>query len=164
MADKLTTGGIITAAAGISVKTFTIGTSAAFGATNAATLPAGYAVSEMIISGGVTYAMADDGANSIMLRSKITALAWSQVALDAGKLNRGLAAASGKLISRNKTDNSLWSYTDVFAAAGPALTGPAEAFIVGINLETGNANNVVIQWTGITECPDLGKVHDADLP
>lgn len=153
VADKLTTGGIITAAAGTAVKTFTIGTSAAFSATNAATLPAGYAVSEMIISGGVTYAMADDGTNSIMLRSKITALAWSQVALDAGKLNRGLAAASGKLISRNKTDNSLWSYTDVFAAAGPALTGPAEAFIVGVNLETGNANNVVFQWTGITGAP-----------
>jgi hypothetical protein len=156
VADKLTTGGIITATAGTAVKTFTIGTSTAFSATNAATLPAGYAVSEMISSGNVTnviYAMADNGSDSVMLRSKITATAWSQVALDAGKLHRGLAAASGKLISRNKTDNSLWSYTDVFAAAGPTLVGPAEAFIVGINLETGFANNVVFQWTGITSAP-----------
>ncbi len=153
-ADKLTTGGVITAVgqgAAAAVKTFTIGTSAAFGA-NVATLSAGYSASGMDRSGTVIYIMSDDGVNSEMLRSKITAAAWTKPAAAANQL-RGIVAAGGKLMSRNKTDSSIWSYTDVFAAAGPTLTGPAEAFVVGMNLETGNANNVVFQWTAVANAP-----------
>jgi hypothetical protein len=66
----------------------------------------------------------------------------------------GLIAGTGGLLwSLNSEDNSIWSYTEIMAAAGPALALPADKAVIPINIETGGANNVVVQWTAIAGSP-----------
>lgn len=165
IADKLSAGGVITAVAGTAVKTYTIGTSAAYGAVNAATLDAGYVATGIVINGGVTYIMTNNGTDSAMWRSKITSLAWSKVTSTAnlGTDPTGLAAGTGGLLwAVNTEDNSIWSYTEIMAAAGPALSLPADKAVVPINIETGFANAVVIQWTPIANSP-VGTLYNMQI-
>jgi hypothetical protein len=165
-ADKLTAGGIITAVAGTAVKTFTIGTSTAFGTLNAATLSTGYAAKGIALNGGVTYVVSNNGTDTEMWRSKITSLAWSKVTSTAnlGMAPKALAVGTGGLLrAANSEDGSIWSYTEVMAAAGPTLTLPAANAIVDVNPGTGNANNVVVQWTAIPNSPPTGVTYNLQL-
>jgi len=142
------------------VKQFTIGTSTAFGAA-VGTLAAPYAATGAALSGGVVYVVASNGTDSTMFRSKITAAAWTSPTSTANLF--GLAVASGKLMSMNTEDLSIWSYTDVFAAVGPAVTAPAAGYLVGMNMETGFANNVVFQWTAVANSPATGVTYNLQI-
>jgi hypothetical protein len=105
----------------------------------------------IVLSGGVTYVMTANTTDSAMLRSKITNASWSSTASTASL--DGLVAAGGNLLSLNTEDNSIWSFTEIFAAAGPKFSLPAAGALIPINVETGKANEVVFQWTAITGSP-----------
>jgi len=154
-ADKLTTGGVITAITGSAVNQFTIGTSVAFASKQAAT----FTLDSVVINSGVTYAMSNNGTDSIMYRSPITAATWGSQASTATFM--GLTSG-GTLYIANTEDNWIYAFTDVFAAAGPTATAPANNFIVPINAENGDANNVVFQWTPITNSP-IGTTYDIQI-
>jgi len=138
-ADKLADGGIITAVSAAGISKFTIATSTAFGTPVAIT----GTPNSIVINGAVTYVLTSTN----MYRSPITSTTWGTVVV-AG-LKKITAASSGVSYALNTTANEIDVFTEIFAAAGPTLAGPADKFIVPMNIETGNANNVVFQWTDI---------------
>jgi hypothetical protein len=125
------------------------------------TATAGYAINSLVQNAGVTYAMSNNGTDSIMLRSAITATAWTSTASTAKLF--GITASGADLLALNQEDNSIWRYTDIFAAAGPAMVGPAAGFINPINKETGNANNIVFQWTAIASSSATATYYNLQI-
>jgi hypothetical protein len=160
VADKLAAGGTITAVDATSVKTFTVGTSVAFSPA-AATVTAPYAINGIVINGGVTYVVSNNTSDGSMLRSPITSIpTWGTIPAALTVLKDVKGATGGKLYS--VAANSIYIYTDIFAAAGPAAAGPADKFLVPMNMETGGANNVVFQWTPIANSP-LGTTYNLQI-
>jgi hypothetical protein len=150
-ADKLTSGGVIFAASATEVKKFTIGTSVAFSAT---ALVTDTAITGIARNTGVTYAM---GAANLY-RSPISAFAWGSVATTVALYD--VKAGGTNLYSRSA--DAIYVYSEVFAAAGPAAVAPADNFIVPINQETGNANQIVFQWTPIANSP-IGTTYNLEI-
>ncbi len=151
IADKLTSGGIIFAASATEIKKFTIGTSVAFSTT---ALVNDTAITGIAQKNGVTYAM---GAANLY-RSPISSFAWGSVATSVSLYD--VKAGGTNIYSRSA--DALYVYTEVFAAAGPAAVAPADNFIVPMNQETGNANQVVFQWTPIANSP-LGTTYNLEI-
>jgi len=155
VADKLTAGGVITAYIGTAISQYTIGTSVAFKAITTASAITGTAVDSMVINSGVIYALT----NNETLRSPISNFPFWSVTVDT-VAHSNLQGSSAGLFSL--VGGSVYAFVDVFAAAGPAAAAPADNFIVPMNQETGNANNVVFQWTAITNSP-IGTTYKLQI-
>jgi hypothetical protein len=157
VADKLATGGVITAYAGSSLYKYTIGTSVVFYnlTSNSIAVPTA-APSGMVINGSVIYAMT---ANE-MMRSPITNYVWSNLA-QTGLTGIWVATTSNILYSLG-AGGIVYSLSDVFAAGTTTLTSPAAGFLDPINSQTGQANQVVFQWTGITNAP-IGTMYQIQI-
>jgi len=156
VADKLATGGVITAITDTGIYKYTIGTSVAFGAAAVTTTgtPNG-----IVISGGVTYVMT----SAKTYRSPVTSLTWGNV--DSVGLVGLATGKAGVLYTMNTgvTPNEIDVFTEIFAAAGPAYAGPADKFVVPINMETGAANNVVFQWTGLANASPVTTTYNLQV-
>ncbi len=153
VADKLTAGGVIYASDNASIYKFTIGTSTGFG--TAAVALAG--ANGLVLNNGVAYAMS---ATQMRRSPIIPGAAWGNVTM----INAfGIKASTAGLFTvENGTSDALYTFTDIFAAAGPAQVAPADNYINPINAETGNANNIVFQWTPIANSP-MGTTYTIQI-
>jgi hypothetical protein len=57
------------------------------------------------------------------------------------------------MLDTGAANGRLESFVDAIVATGPAVTFPAANYVVPMNVETGNANNVVFQWTAPAGVP-----------
>jgi photosystem II stability/assembly factor-like uncharacterized protein len=160
VADKLATGGVITVInSSTAVQQYIIGvTTAFFPAATAPLVP-----NDVVISNGQVYVMT----TSTLLRSSAYGgVTWSQTTTSTPTTtvtSMGIKAASGNLYTVNGGDNFIYSLTDIFAGASPALTAPANGYIDPINSQTGFANNVVFQWAPITNSDPVGTTYNLQI-
>ncbi len=159
-ADKLSAGGKVFAAVGTGVYAYTIGTDVMFPA--AAKGTAAFTVNSMVMNSGLAYAMSNNTTDSSYVRSGVTG-AWQTKAAAGTAFKLLKAASGGNIYTVNTIDNTIYVFTEIFAAAGPALVAPADNFITPINQETGNANNVVFQWTGIANADPVTTTYNLQI-
>jgi len=152
-ADKLTSGGVINAITAGAVKKFTIGTSTAFADAVATTAYAANSISRL---GTLAYAMTSNGTAFTMYRGPITSTTWTTISSTTVGLFK-LQTAGGKLWAL-ASDNGIYVFSEVLAAAGPAQVSPVDGFKNQINIETGKADAVVFQWTAVANTGALTGV------